>query len=92
MVINITSPKAMVEFSGKKIKSQRSSKTLLTQIYIRLKGQGKFSSITNHAKTLCKECETKSLTIQALGQMFLGNVYSPNVVAKYVMFLRAQKS
>ena len=57
------------------------------------------SPITNHAKMLCKERETKSLTIQALSQlwitqsvMFPGNVYSPNVVAKYyVMFLWAQE-
>ena len=49
------------------------------QIYIRLKGQlqdlfsfelGKQKSpITNHATTLCKECEIKSHTTQALSQL-----------------------
>ena len=48
------------------------------QIYIRLKGQlkdlfsleqGKQKSpIANHATTLCKECEIKSLTTQAVSQ------------------------
>ena len=50
-------------------------------------------------KRYAKNVWKKSLTIQALGQlwimqsvMFPGNVYSPNVVAKYyVMFLWAQE-
>ena len=72
--IVFTSPEAMVEFSGEKVKSQPSLKTLLTYVnlysYDRLiKKTSSLSPITNHAKTLCKECETKSLTIQALGQL-----------------------
>ena len=75
-----TSPEAMVEFSGEKIKPLRSSKPFEhMQIYIRLKSQlrdlfslelGKQKSpITNHATTLCKEYEIKPLTTQALSQL-----------------------
>ena len=70
----------MVEFSGEKIKPRRLSKPIEhMQTYIPLKGQlkdlfsfeqGKQKSpIANHATTLCKECETKSLTTQALSQL-----------------------
>ena len=79
MVINkivFTSPEAMVEFSGEKIKPQRPSKPFeRIQIYIRLKGQlfktfsPYKSPIANHATTLYKECEIKSLTTQALSQL-----------------------
>ena len=92
------------EFSGKKNKISALVKNPfnLRKLIFIWKVNEKTSSlspITNHAKTLCKECKTKSLTIQALGQlwitqfvMFPGNVYSPNVVAKYyVMFLWAQE-
>ena len=76
----LTSPEAMVELSGGKIKPRRSSKPFENiQIYIRLKGQledlssleqGKQKSpIANHATTLCKECEIKYLTTQALSQL-----------------------
>ena len=75
-----TSPEAMVEFSGEKIKPRHSSKPFEhSQIYIHLKGQsqGLFSfeqgkqksPIANHATTLCKEREIKSLTTQALSQL-----------------------
>ena len=42
------------------------------QIYIRLKVNEKTFppfQIRNQAKTLCEECEMKSLTIQLLGQL-----------------------
>ena len=49
-----------------------------TQIYIRLKGQLRDlfsleldiqkSPLTNHPTTLCKECEIRPLTTQALSQ------------------------
>ena len=71
-----TSPEEMVEFSGEKIKPWRSSKPFEhIQIYIRLEGQlyktfsPYKSPIANHATTLCKECEIKSLTTQALSQV-----------------------
>ena len=75
-----TSPEAMVEFSGGKIKHRRSLKPFEhIQTYIHLKGQlqdlfsfeqGKQKSpIANPATTLCKECEIKSLTTQALSQL-----------------------
>ena len=67
MVINkivFTSPEAMVEFSGGKIKPRRSLKPFEhIQIYIRLRGQlyktfsPYKSPIANHATRLCKECE-----------------------------------
>ena len=74
-----TSPEAMVEFAGEKIKPRRLSKPFgHIQIYIRLKGQlgdlfsfelGKQKSpIANHETMLRKECEIKSLTTQALNQ------------------------
>ena len=85
MVINkivFTSPEVMVEFSGEKIKPLHSSKPFehtCMQIYVDLKGQlrdlfsfelGKQNSpMTNHATTLCKECEIKPLTTQALSQL-----------------------
>ena len=65
--IVFTSPEAMVEFSGRKINLGARQNPLNMQIYICLKGQlwdlfsfelGKQKSpITNHATTLCKECE-----------------------------------
>ena len=83
MVINkivFTSPEAMVEFSGQKIKPPRSSKPFEhMQIYIRLKSQlrdlfslelyKQKSPITNQTTTLRKECEIKPLTTQALSQL-----------------------
>ena len=57
--IVFTSPEAMVEFSGKK------KYNLGTRQNLRATGKQK-SPITNHATTLCKECEIKSLSIQAL--------------------------
>ena len=85
MVINkivFTSPEAMVEFSGEKIKLACSSKPFEDmQIYLRLKGQlwdlfsfalgEQKSPITNHTTTLCKECEIKYLTTQALSQLWI---------------------
>ena len=70
--IVFTSPEAMVEFSVEKIKPPHSSKPFEhMQINIRLKGQlrdlfsldldKQKSPITNHATTLCKECELKPL-------------------------------
>ena len=107
MVINkivFTSPEVMVQFSGEKhkISTLTQNPFNLRKFIFAWKVNEKTSSlspITNHAKMLCKECETKSLTIQAIGQlwitqsvMFPGNVYSPNVVAKYyVMFLWEQE-
>ena len=66
----------MVEFSREKIKPRRSPKLfehIQIYIYIRLKGQlGKQKSpIANHATTLCKECEIKPLTTQALSQLLI---------------------
>ena len=103
--IVFTSPEVMVEFSGGKKEISVLVKdpfNICKFIFVWKVNEKTFSPspITNHAKTLCKECETKSLTIQALGQlwitqsvMFPGNVYLPNVAAKYyVMFLWAQKS
>ena len=68
----------MVEFSGEKLSSEPFGHI---QIYIRLKGQlwdlfsfelGKQKSpIANHETTLCKECEKKSLTVQALSQLWI---------------------
>ena len=112
--IVFTSPEAMVEFSGEKnnisalVKNQPLGTRLVKNpfnlckfifVWKVNKKTSSLSPITNHAKTLCKECETKSLTIQALGQLWItqsllfpGNVYSPNVVAKYyVMFLWEQE-
>ena len=69
--IVFTSPEAMVEFSGKKNITSALVKTF-ADIYsfersILLRATGKQKSlITNHATTLCKECEIKSLSIQAL--------------------------
>ena len=100
--IVFTSPEAMVEFSGEKNRISALVKNPFKCKFIfvwKVNEKASFSLITNHTKTLCEECETKSFTIQALGQlwitqsvMFPGNVYSPNVVAKYyVMFLWAQE-
>ena len=103
-VIVFTSPEAMVEFSGEnKISALiKNPFNICKFIFVWKVNEKTFSPspITNHAKTLCKEREIKSLTIQALGQlwitqsvMFAGNVYSPQVVARCcVMFLRVQKS
>ena len=65
--IVFTSPEAMVEFSGEK----NITALVKTNIYsfersILLRATGKQKSpITNHATTLCKECEIKSLSILA---------------------------
>ena len=78
--IVFTSPEAMVEFAGEKIKPRRLSKPFgHIQIYIHLKGQlgdlfsfalgNQKSPIANHVTTLCKVCEIKSLTTQALSQL-----------------------
>ena len=98
MVINkivFTSPEAMVQFSGGKnnISALAKNPFNLRKFIFVWKVNEKTSSlspITNHAKMLCKECETKSPTIQVIAQlwimqsvMFPGNVYSPNIVAKY---------
>ena len=74
--IVFTSPEAMVEFSGEKNKVSALVKNpfnLCKFIFIwKVKGKtSSLSPIANHAKTLCKECETKSLTIQALGQLWI---------------------
>ena len=72
--IVFTSPEAMVEFSGEKNKISALVKNpfnIYKFIFVRKVNEKTFSPspITNHAKTLCKECEIKSLTIQALGQL-----------------------
>ena len=61
--IVFTSPEAMVEFSGKKKYNLGTRQNLC--ILLRATGKQK-SPITNHATTLCKECEIKYLSIQAL--------------------------
>ena len=64
--IVFTSPEAMVEFSGKKNITSALVKTF-ANIYSFIRATGKQKSpITNHATTLCKECEITSLSIQAL--------------------------
>ena len=66
--IVFTSPEA---FSGKKNITSALVKTFANiysferSILLRATGKQK-SPITNHATTLCKECEIKSLSIQAL--------------------------
>ena len=74
--IVFTSPEAMVEFSGEKVKPRHSSKLFE---HIQMQGQFKDlfsleqgkqkSPIASHATTPCKECEIKSLTTQALSQL-----------------------
>ena len=64
--IVFTSPEAMVEFCGKKkYKTFANIYSFERSILLRATGKQK-SPITNHAATLCKECEIKSLSIQAL--------------------------
>ena len=64
--IVFTSPEAMVEFSGKKNITSALVKTFANiysferSILLRATGKQK-SPITNHATTLCKECETRGL-------------------------------
>ena len=66
MVINkivFTSPEAMVEFSGKKIKPRHLSKPFEhIQIYIRLKGQSPWSKVN------------KSLRLQIMQPRYAKNV------------------
>ena len=65
--IVFTSPEAMVEFCGKKNITSALVKTFANiysferSILLRATGKQK-SPITNHATTLCKECEIKSLS------------------------------
>ena len=77
--IVFTSPEAMVEFSGGKarqnlfehmqiISSFERSIVSRSDLFSFELGKQK-SPITNHTTTLCKECEIKSLTTQALSQL-----------------------
>ena len=83
--IVFTSPETMVEFSGGKKKPRQWSKPFEhIQIYIyylsersiildlfSLEQDKQKSQIANHPTTLCKECEIKSLTTQALSQLWI---------------------
>ena len=77
--IVFTLPEAMVEFSGEKLNLGAGQNPLNIFKYIfvckvnykTFSPQSKVnkSPIANHATTLCKECEIKSLTTQALSQL-----------------------